>query len=173
MVIKSIDELELLKKVIHDNAEKTVRNIKRNIGNCNAVVLLETLKFDKTGFDPLTGKNLNFIEQLNQTFSNLVVLEGARQLLELYPGIELTLNMGTTSGFDIEATNEDVVAECFAVTTATSNQKLIKDCEKLLNKAQGKKKYIFFYSRYDADDKLLRICDKYPNISIRRVLRFE
>lgn len=53
-------------------------------------------------------------------FSDLVVLEGARRLLCLYPEKALSLNLGPSSGFDIDSIDGEIVAECFAVTTALS-----------------------------------------------------
>lgn len=90
-------------------------------------------------------------------FSDLVVLEGARRLLCRYPEKALSLNLGPSSGFDIDSIDGEIVAECFAVTTATSNRKLEKDCSKFMSKAPAKQKYIYFYSRNDTEEKLRRI----------------
>jgi len=173
MVIKTVDEIENHKRAILDNANQTCESLKEKIKSLSATAFLEELKFDKLGADPLKGTDLNFIEQLNQMFSDLVVLEGARQLLQLYPEKELKLNLGPSSGFDIESIDGEIVAECFAVTTATSNRKLEKDCQKLLSKAAEKKKYIYFYARNDSEEKLLRIYERYPEITCKRILEFE
>lgn len=172
MVVKTVEEIENLKKAVQDNANHTCEHLKEKIQSLSATALLEELKFDKLGVDPLKGTELNFIEQLNQMFSDLVVLEGARQLLQLYPEKELKLNLGPSSGFDIESVDGEVVAECFAVTTATSNRKLEKDCSKLMNKAPAQQKYIYFYSRNDSEEKLRRIYDKYLEIGFVRVTNF-
>lgn len=172
MVVKTVEEIVNLKKVIQDNANHTHEYIKEKLQSLSATTFLEELKFDKLGVDPLKGTDLNFIEQLNQMFSDLVVLEGACQLLQQYPEKELILNLGPSSGFDIESMDGEIVAECFAVTTATSNRKLEKDCQKLLSKAAGKKKYIYFYTRNDSEEKLRRIYDKYPEIVFARIANF-
>lgn len=155
MVINTAEEIENLKKAVQDNANLTCERLKEKTQLLSATTLLEELKFDKLGVDPITGTELNFIEQMNQMFSDLVVFEGARRILQLYPGKELKLNLGSSPGFDIETTDGEVVAECFASTTATSNRKLEKDCQKLLSKAETKKKYVFFYTRNDSEEKLM------------------
>ena len=169
MVIRTVKEIESLKETILINAQKTVGQLSMKIVSLPVMSFLTEVKFDAVGIDPLKGTELNFIEQLNQMFSDLVVLEGARRLLRLYPEKELRLNLGPSSGFDIESIDDEIVAECFAVTTATSNRKLEKDCSKLMSKAPGKQKYIYFYSRNDAEEKLQRIYDKYPEIIFTRI----
>lgn len=173
MIIKTLEELERLKKVILLNANNAFEQIKSKANELSAIAFLTELKFDKLGIDPLKGTELNFIEQLNQMFSDLVVLECARQLLTLYPDKSLKLNLGPASGFDIESLDNEIVAECFAVTTAFSNRKLEKDCLKLMEKAAAKRKYIFFYSRSDSQETLQRIFDKYPEIVFVRITEFE
>ena len=172
MDVKTIEEIEYLKKTILINAEKTFEQLKTEAKSLPAMTFLAEIKFDKVGIDPLEGTELNFIEQINQTFSNLVVLEGASRLLQLYPNTTLKLNFGPASGFDIESADGEVVAECFAVTTATSNRKIEKDCSKLMSKAHDEQKYIYFYSRSDSDEKLQRIMDKYPEITFTRIVEF-
>lgn len=169
MIIKTLEELEILKRSIHVNAEATYQQLKVKMQTTSASSFLAELKFDRLGIDPLKGTELNFIEQLNQMFSDLVVLEGAVRLLRMNPHQELRLNLGPSSGFDIESADGEIVAECFAVTTATSNRKLEKDCQKLMSKANEKQKHIFFYSRNDQDEKLVRLYDKYPEITITRI----
>ena len=172
MVIKTVEEIENYKRAILDNANQTCECLKEKIESLSATGFLEELKFDKLGADPIKGVDLNFIEQLNQMFSDLVVLEGACQLLQLYPEKEFKLNLGPSSGFDIESKDGSIVAECFAVTTATSNRKLENDCSKLMSKAPAKQKHIYFYSRNDSEEKLRRIYDKYPEIVFVRVMNF-
>ncbi len=173
MVIKTVEEIEHYKRVVFNNANETRERLKEKIGLLSAMEFLQELKFDRVGVDPLKGTELNFIEQLNQMFSDLVVLEGARQLSGRYPEKEWKLNLGPSSGFDIESIDGEIAAECFAVTTATSNRKLEKDCTKLMSKAPAKKKYIYFYARNDAEEKLLRIYEKYPEITYIRISGFE
>ncbi|MBR5903181.1 MAG: hypothetical protein IKZ15_03010 [Clostridia bacterium] len=169
MVIGRLEEIANLKEKIIANAQQTVGQLSLKIATLPAMDFLAEVKFDGVGIDPIKGTGLNFIEQLNQMFSDLVVLEGARRLLCIYPEKALSLNLGSSSGFDIESTDGEVVAECFAVTTATSNRKLEKDCSKLMSIAPAKQKYIYFYSRNDTEKKLRRIYDKYPEIVFTRI----
>lgn len=72
------------------------------------------------------------IEQINQTFTYLASIDGARWLLREYPECApLVLNLGTQSGFDIESSCGRFVAETFAATDPKSNDKLRKDLAKL------------------------------------------
>lgn len=102
--------------------------------------LLESMKFQKVGQDPIVGTELNFIEQLNQTFTTLVSLLAADDLFnECHDGQAdyktITLNLGTKSGSDlvVKDTAGSVVglAEVFAAVSAKNNQKLKKDIEKV------------------------------------------
>ena len=172
MVIRTTEEVEYIRKSILTNANITCEHLKSRCNKLSSIAFLAEIKFDKIGVDPITGTALNFVEQLNQMFSDLVALEGAARLLCKYPGKELKLNLGSIAGFDIESTDGEVVAECFAVTTATSNRKLEKDCSKLMDKAPGKQKYIFFYSRSDTEGKLHRIYGKYPEIIFEKFTEF-
>lgn len=170
MVVKTPEEIERHKKAIKTNTEKSFEQVKAKIASLSAMTFLAEIKFDKMGIDPLRGTELNFIEQVNQTFSDLVVLEGAYQLLQLYPDTTLKLSFGSVPGFDIESTDGMIAAECFAVTTATSNRKMEKDCAKLMSKAWDKQKYIYFYSRSDSSEKLQQIMDQYPEITFTRIM---
>lgn len=80
MVIGTVEEIESLKETILINAQKTVEQLSVKIASLPAMSFLAEVKFDGVGIDPLKGTELNFIEQLNQMFSDLVVLEGARRL---------------------------------------------------------------------------------------------
>lgn len=139
------------------------------VNDVSAIELLFEMKFNKIGFDPIHKVELNIIEQINQTFSDIVILEAAKDLLTIYSGKSFELRLGTMAGFDIESTDGAIVAECFAVTTASSNGKLKKDSEKLMTKASRQKKFIYFYSWNDSDSALQRIYDKYPEIVYRRL----
>lgn len=172
MVIRTVEEVEKIREVIRYNADVVFEQLKAKSENIEAVSFLKYIKFERVGLDPVEGTELNFIEQLNQTFSDLVVLEGVRHLLLEYPEKEWKLNLGSASGFDIESVDGEVVAECFAATVSTSNRKLDKDCLKLMDKATGQKKYICFYTHYDSDEKIQRIFNKYPEITFIRVTDF-
>ncbi|MGE0273772.1 MAG: hypothetical protein AB7H88_15250 [Vicinamibacterales bacterium] len=66
---------------------------------------LARIRFEPIGSDPLTPeRRLNFVEQINQTFTYLASLEAARWLLTEHPECApLVLNLGTLGGSDIES----------------------------------------------------------------------
>ena len=106
--------------------------------------LLRLLRFSKSGRHPLEDRDLNFIEQVNQTFTYLVSLRAVRLLLEQYPGIDgFLLNLGTQAGSDIESFDRTVAAEVFAAVTPSNARKFVKDIQKVL-KSPAKHKYVFF-----------------------------
>ena len=167
MIIKDINQVEGLKKQINDNIDLTVNEVKKVIQE-ESIESLAKLKFDKTAFYSLNNTKINFIEMLNQTYSDLVILCGVKELIEKYPGKTFKVNMGALNGFDIVSTDGDVVAECFAVVSVFNNQKIIKDSQKLMEKSDSKGKYIFFYSREDDDSEIEKISKEYRNINYIR-----
>jgi hypothetical protein len=169
MIVTTVDDLDRIGQIIVENAAVTYEKIRKEIDHKAPLDFFTDLKFNKVGVDPLCGTELNFIEQLNQMFSNLVVISAARKLLELYPGEQFELCFGAMAGFDIASTDGKIVAECFAVTTAASNRKLEKDSKKLIARAVGKKKHIFFYSQNDSQEVLQRVYAKYSEIEYMRL----
>jgi hypothetical protein len=85
------------------------------------------------------------IEQLNQTFTYAASLKAAEYLFRNHPAITcLTLNLGTTSGWDIEGPESGgLVAEVFAAVNPQNNKKLEKDIEKVAA-ANATHRYVFF-----------------------------
>jgi len=107
--------------------------------------LLTALRFKTVGHDPLTGKPLNLVEQLNQTFTILVSLRAVEQLIQLHPEANgFRLALGTSSGRDIRSVEPNVVAaEAFSATHPGSNQKLKKDIARLASDP-ARHRYVFF-----------------------------
>ena len=110
-----------------------------------SLFLLYDLKFKDTGYQPFYNERLNFIEQLNQTFSNLVVFLGVDYLIKKFGEQIYHMNIGTKSGFDIYTEDESIVAEVFSVVDHSNNQKLSKEITRLSSLSKSKK-YIFYYS---------------------------
>ena len=169
MLFDSKSQVYELKNKMNESAERTYDKLKIMMESSTPLEILFQMKFNKIGFDPVDGDELNIIEQINQLFSDLVVMAALEELFDIYPSKKFETHMGAEAGFDIESTDGEVVAECFAVTTAASNGKLKKDSEKLINKASKQKKYIYFYSQNDIDEKLERIYEKFPEINYRRI----
>ena len=109
-IIRTMDDAEKMHAAILDGAARTAAWL-RNF-DADPMVLLRRLRFETVGHDPLTGKPLNVVEQLNQTFTLLVFLRAVEKLIELHPeaasGFRLAL--GTSSGWDIESIEPDLVA---------------------------------------------------------------
>jgi len=112
----------------------------------NGIQLLEAMKFEKVGYDPLdTERELNLVEQMNQSFTYLASFRAAEILFQRHEGLsELSLNLGTRAGSDIESLEaEGIAAEVFAATRPTSNGKLKKDIAKVAA-TDATHKYVFF-----------------------------
>ena len=132
MTVSTPEQVEILRSHIIENAEISFCSLKESMSKMGPMQFYAALKFEKIGRDPLDGKEENFIEQLNQMYSDLVVLAAAGDLMSQYPGISLELQLGVGPGYDICATDGLIAAECFAVTTVSSNRKMDKDCKKLM-----------------------------------------
>lgn len=169
MLIESKKQISVLRSRIYENGKKTYDRIVQDINNTSPLDLFEDIKFNKFGVDPIKGTPLNFIEQLNQMFSNLVVLCAVEELLDEYPDKQFEVNFGAKAGFDIQSTDNKVVAECFAVTSVDSNGKLREDAKKLMKLPAGVEKYIYFYSQNDADERINNAGTLYPEISLKRI----
>ena len=171
MIITSLEQVIDLQQTILNNAEKVKEILEKSVANMSAVQLFAAIKFDKIGADPITGQKLNIIEQINQMYSDLVILDAVQNLMVAYPEKTFELHVGSSAGYDVASTDGQVVAECFAVTGISSNDKLNKDCRKLL-KSKAEHKFLFFYSHCDDDTVLQRKYEKYPEIHFRRIVEW-
>ena len=169
MKISSLSELEQLQRAIQNNMIASHEKMKVQISESSPMDFLVGLRFLKTGVDPIKGTELNFVEQLNQFFSDIVIIEATRHLLSGFPHHTFELRLGTTPGFDIESEDGAIVAECFAATTALSNRKLEHDSKKIQDRAKEKEKFLFFYSQNDTEINLQQIYKKYPDIHFVRI----
>ena len=172
MVSETLNEVQQLKEQLLKSAEKAKISVLSHAEETNPVQFLASVKFREVGYDPITGETINLIEQLNQLFSDLVAVSALEHLMIEYPEKVFLLHLGTEAGFDVESKDGEVAAECFAVTRVASNNKLRKDAEKLIKKAENKRKYIFFYSEKDKEDALIRIYEKYPDVRFIRIRNF-
>ena len=168
MLIQTQKQIDDLRQAFFQNAEKAKKEMIAYADHSSALQLFAAIKFDKLGLDPITGRKLNLIEQINQMYSDLVVLAAAEHLLRCYPGKTFALHMGPASGYDIESTDGQIAAECFAVTGIASNDKLRKDCEKLLA-SEAAHKYIFFYAHQISEKALSNRKNQYPQIHFQRI----
>ena len=122
-----------LEGTVAQSAVATLAALYQRHATHSGLPALALLKFDASGCDPLDeGRPLNFIEQLNQSFTYLATIEGVRWLLQHHPEhAPYHLNLGTAPGSDIVSEDGEVVAETFAATRPQSNRKLEKDIAKV------------------------------------------
>lgn len=134
--------INLLSNSAHGAKIKLVELSKAHDG----LQLLKEIKFNKIGYDPLNSqRNLNLIEQVNQTFTYLSSFRAVKILFQIHPEAkEFILNLGTSSGSDIESRScGGIAAEVFSATSPSSNNKLNKDIKKVIATGANHK-YVFF-----------------------------
>jgi hypothetical protein len=111
--------------------------------------LLRRMKFETIGFHPIEDRELNFLEQINQTWTYAVALAAARQLLVLHPdvgGFRLTPGAHASLPLDIMSEAEGKVgAETFAAVSPRNNGKLATDLAKMAQRPETYR-YVFFMS---------------------------
>lgn len=111
--------------------------------------LLRRIKFESIGCHPIEDRPLNFIEQINQTWTFAVALAAARQLLNLHPdvgGFRLAPGAHASIPLDIMSeTDGQVGAETFAAVKLRNNSKLQGDLAKMALRSETHR-YVFFMS---------------------------
>ena len=146
VIIKSQGDVDSYFGKLRASAENARGLIRELAAGSNPLTFLYQVRFDPVGCDPMdTTRKLNLIEQLNQTFTYAASLKAASYLLKQRPAFTaLTLNLGTTSGWDIESIeNGGLVAEIFAAVNPQNNDKLNKDVKKVAT-AEVQHRYVFF-----------------------------
>ena len=126
------------------------------------------LKFERIGFHPLNGNELNLIEQLNQTFHELASFAAASYLIEHFPQCEgLRLAQPFAQGINIRSIVPDLIAaEVFTAVNPGNNRKLIRDAERV-DETQAEHRFVFFYSPEDAPALIERVHRDYGDVQIR------
>ena len=154
IIISSISDAQGYIDEIYKSIELTKGKLLKCLQNDNSIEAFKDIKFKEIATDPLNQKEINFIEMLNQSFSDIVVFRGVEYLLSLdkYKGNVFKIKAGAVNGIDIES--DTVVAECFSVVSVFNNQKIKKDSDKLLKKGSDKDKYIFFYTDKDKKEEI-------------------
>ncbi len=150
--ISNLYDLDRLEGRILRSVETSVATLKRLLESGDSIGLFAKLKFIDVGIDPLNeNRPLNLVEQLNQTFTYLASIVGARWLASRHPeSLPLTLNLGTSPGFDIQSGCGKFIAETFAVTHPNSNDKLRKDVDRLENHKLAEHRFVFYLSPVEA-----------------------
>lgn len=143
--VNDINELAQLEQKLYESMDKALLQISSEINSSSSQTLFSKMKFGGIGFDPLDSKReLNIVEQINQSFTYLASFYALEILFTEYPELApFRLNLGTAPGSDIESECGGLAAEVFAAVAPTSNQKLKKDINKVLE-TNAKLKFIFF-----------------------------
>lgn len=148
-VVRSPKELDQYRDRILENVEQAVQRLVNE--DATYFKKFFQMKFEQVGFHPVADKPLNFIEQLNQTFTYLAAVDGARMIWKFHPEVrELTVYPGAHAPkgtLDIEATDgaSSIGAETFSAVKPSNNGKLNRDIQKLLTRKEVYR-YIFFIS---------------------------
>ncbi len=147
IIISSLGDIENRKSELRQSALRTKEQLLALASSKDAIPLLADMKFKKVGCDPLESKRqLNLIEQLNQTFTYLASFLAAEYLLKKYPSAKpFILNLGTSNGLDVKSSKcGGIGAEVFAAVNPKNNDKLINDCRKISSQPGITHKYVFF-----------------------------
>lgn len=152
--VANIDEVEAYRQRVLEHSAHTLDVIKSLIDQ-PPIQMLARMKFGATGKHPIEARSINFIEQLNQTFTYLTALEAAKLIFEwhpdcgglnLAPGAHAPKRASGEVRLDIESVKPGYVgAETFSAATPKSNGKIGKDLDKLSNQTE-EFRYVFFSS---------------------------
>lgn len=143
--INNIEDAEILESSVAVSAARALQNIQSAANGSDELKVLWQMKVAALGCNPLEAESpLNFIEQLNQTFTYIASARAVKMLLAQHPsGAPYRLNLGTTGGSDIESQDGRIAAEVFAAVNTSNNRKLAKDIEKV-RATSADSKYVFF-----------------------------
>jgi hypothetical protein len=158
MLVRNIEDIDRYLEQVRKAATDTHAWIAAQTGD--PLDLLRRMKFETIGFHPIEGHALNLVEQINQTWSYVVALAAARQLLELHPdvgGYQLAPGAHASIPLDIMSEVEGVVgAETFAAVDPRNNCKLDADLDKMAARPE-QFRYVFFMSpRFSGSRRLMQ-----------------
>src|SRR5690242_18371680 len=105
MKVRSIvgaEDIDVLEAAIVTAADTTAAAIGSLVADAPGIHTLARLKFEQVGRDPLCDRPLNFVEQLNQTFTYLATCNALRYLFAHHgEHAPFVVNLGTQPGHDI------------------------------------------------------------------------
>jgi hypothetical protein len=129
--------LGVFEKSLEAIAKKTAKKLASLFNKTHGMKMLGLLKFEEIGNDPLIANSpLNFVEQLNQTFTYLASIRASRHIFDTEQRVKkITMHLGSSKGSDLVMKNGIGktlgLAEVFAAVDHTNNGKLKKDIEKV------------------------------------------
>lgn len=146
-VISTVWQAEAIEHKVAESGHQVLRSFQAGASAEESLSMLWALKAGSGGLDPIDStRPLNFIEQLNQSFTYLATARAAKWLLEHHPELgPFLVNLGTSSGPDIacKADPKRLHGEVFAAAKITNNRKLMRDIAYL--KRHGSQiQYAFF-----------------------------
>lgn len=145
MIVEDPTEIDALEQRVISAASEAVGRLTRLSGT--PLTALYELKFTQLGRHPLQDRDLNLIEQINQTFTYLASFRATRLLFDMVPDLKaVSLNLGTAAGYDIESLERGrVAAEVFATVTLKNNNKLAKDMHRIAA-SDARHRFVFFHA---------------------------
>jgi hypothetical protein len=147
LIVRTTEEADQLMAVVRTSAARARGWMSAQTGD--PLETLRRIKFEPVGFHPIEDRPLNFIEQINQTWTFAVAIAAARQLLRLHPhvgGFRLAPGAHASLELDIMSVEPgEVGAETFAAVTPRNNGKLAADVAKLQLRPE-RHRYVFFMS---------------------------
>ncbi|MFL6263436.1 MAG: hypothetical protein ACJ76Y_27405 [Thermoanaerobaculia bacterium] len=144
-ILDSEEQIQHLRARVRDSVDRAATVMRELLEGQPSMVALASMKFEDLGFHPVEDRRLNLIEQVNQTFTYLVSLAAAEDILVRHSGsAPIHLNLGTTAGYDLVSPSQDVVAEVFAAVRRTNNRKLARDVIRV-DRSEARHKYVFFH----------------------------
>ena len=147
MLIRTQEDIDHYLEVVRKAADDARAWIAKQTGD--PLLMLRRMKFEAVGYHPIDGRSLNLVEQINQTWTYLVALAAAKQLLTLHPdagGFRLAPGAYASEPLDIMSGVDGLVgAETFAAVDPHNNNKLARDLAKLAARSE-QYRYVFFMS---------------------------
>ena len=169
IIVSNAYELANYRNIITNNIEKSVLVLKKILESESPLDAFGRMKFDKIAIEPISGKEENIIEVINQLQTYMVSIMATEYLLAEFSDKSFTINLGNIPGYDIESSDGEIIAECFAATSYRSNGKLSADLKRLHNNTSAKHKYEFFYDKEFTDNQKEYYEHKFDDI---RIIKF-
>lgn len=147
LTVRSPEEADELMAAVRTSAARAHDWMSAQSGD--PLDMLRRIKFEPIGFHPIEDRPLNFIEQINQTWTFAVAIAAARHLLQLHPNVgDFRLAPGAHASLELDIMSVEpgeVGAETFAAVAPRNNGKLAADLAKLRRRPEHHR-YVFFMS---------------------------
>ncbi len=123
ITVSNLNEVRELERKVRTAMDQSVCDLINLSSVGDSLAVFSKIKFGGVGCDPLnTERQLNLMEQVNQSFTYLASFSAAAMLFDHHPDMApFTLNLGTVLGSDIESLSGKLAAEVFASVTPSNN----------------------------------------------------